>query len=104
MAKYRLITLVNPKEGREAEMNAWYDDAHTPDLLSIPGVTAAQRLQIRNALMPGEPLFRYMNIFEIEVDEPLAVMGEIRTGVESGKFSRSDAFDLVSMAIYEVRG
>ena len=97
MARYRLITLVNAKNGREAEMNDWYDNQHVPDLLTIPGVVAAQRFRVCNAVAPAEPLFRYMNVFEVEADDPMAVLAEIR---KSG-FPLVDAFELVSMAIYE---
>ena len=104
MAKYRLMTMVNAKAGREAEMNAWYEGQHVPDLLTVPGVTGAQRFRIRNALVPGEPLFRYVNMFEIDAEDPMAVMAEVRRRSESGEFPLSDAMELVSMGIYEALG
>lgn len=101
MAKYRLMTMVNAKPGREAEMNDWYDGQHVPDLLSVAGVTVGQRFRVRNPMVPAEPLFQYVNIFEIEADDPMAVMAEVFERTASGKFLLSDAFDLVSMAVYE---
>jgi len=101
VAKYRLITMVNPKEGREAELNEWYDGQHVPDLLTVPGVVSGQRFRVRNPMVPADPICRYMAVFEIDAEDPMPVMAEIRRRSESGEFPLIDAFELASMAIYE---
>ena len=38
-----LLTLTEPPPGMEEEFNAWYDDEHLPERLSIPGFRSARR-------------------------------------------------------------
>jgi len=38
-----LLTLTEPPPAMEEEFNAWYDEEHLPERLSIPGFRSAQR-------------------------------------------------------------
>ncbi len=44
MAKYNLIALTNPLEGRDDEFNDWYTNVHLADVLKLPGVTGGAAL------------------------------------------------------------
>ena len=38
-----LLTMTEPPPGMEEEFNAWYDEEHLPERLSIPGFRSARR-------------------------------------------------------------
>jgi len=39
MAKYKMVTLTNPVEGREEAYNDWYQNVHLPEVVAYKGVT-----------------------------------------------------------------
>ena len=97
MRKFSWIVMTNADPSHEGEFNAWYDDVHIGDLLRIPGVTAARRSVLSNVQMTmvGEELqladpetigarYKYLAIYELEADDPAALLEEIR------KRSRTD--------------
>ena len=43
MKRGLLLTLTEPPPAMEEEFNAWYDEEHLPERLSIPGFRSAQR-------------------------------------------------------------
>jgi hypothetical protein len=71
MAKYLLLVLSGPTEGEgdEATYNDWYDTIHLPDLLAIPGVTAARRYKLLSGNLPGYERWKYAAAYEIETDD-----------------------------------
>lgn len=88
MAEYQMIVLTNPVEGRDAEFNDWYDKVHLRDVGAVPGVTGARRFQ---AVPPGE--WKYAAIYQLDCDDPQAVMQEIMARWKTEKMPASDAFD-----------
>lgn len=70
MAKYNLIALTNPLEGRDDEFNDWYTNVHLADVLKLPGVIAAQRYRLADEQHRPKPLeWSYMAVYEIEIDD-----------------------------------
>ncbi|MGV8854965.1 MAG: hypothetical protein ACOH2L_09950 [Devosia sp.] len=68
MAKYNLIALTNPLEGRDDEFNQWYTDIHLADVLKLPGVKAAQRFGLAQTQhRPGPFEWKYMAVYEIDI-------------------------------------
>jgi hypothetical protein len=57
-----LLTLTEPPAGKEEEFNAWYDEEHLPERLSIPGFLSARRWVADCA--PGEG--KYLATYELE--------------------------------------
>lgn len=57
-----LLTLTEPPAGMEEEFNAWYDEEHLPERLSIPGFLSARRWVADCA--PGEG--KYLATYELE--------------------------------------
>jgi len=105
MGRHLLVVYTNPVEGEEDEYNKWYDETHLPDLLAIPGVVSAQRLQLTPIPGAGSgPNHKYLAIYEID-GEPEAVMAELGTRVGNGQISLSDAMDMsaMSMLMYTYR-
>jgi hypothetical protein len=106
MAKHMLVVFTNPVEGQEEKYNTWYDETHVPDLLRIPGVTSARRLElaaVQIAELPA-PEHKYLALYEIDGD-PGAVMEELNRGVGSGEIALSDALDSagIKVSVYTFR-
>jgi len=79
MASHFLLVQSNPKEGKDAEYNYWYDQVHLHDVIKIPGFVAAQRFSVSGRMNGEQPPFEYLAIYEIEaedVDEALARLSE----------------------------
>ncbi|TQN62445.1 hypothetical protein FLX27_05915 [Agrobacterium tumefaciens] len=96
MARYSLIVLTNPVEGREEEFNEWYSGRHLDDVLDLPGVVAAQRyrlaaLQRATASSP----YRYLAIYEVDTDDLAATVAALRdrAGTDAMPISDSMAQD-----------
>lgn len=89
MARYRQIVFTNPVEGREGEFNRWYDEVHLPEVLAVPGFLSATRYAVTQ---PGGdiPSHRYVAIYEMEADDPDAVLAEVGARVERGEIAISD--------------
>lgn len=89
MAKYNLIALTNPLEGRDDEFNDWYTNVHLADVLKLPGVTAAQRYRLADTQHRAGPLeWAYMAVYEIEIDDISRTLSALRAA------SGSDAMPL----------
>lgn len=63
-----LLTITEPPPGMEEEFNAWYDEEHLPERLSIPGFLSARRWE--RDCRPGEG--RYLATYELESAAVLA--------------------------------
>jgi hypothetical protein len=75
MAKYRLILMSEALPGQEEAYTKWSNDQHLPDIMRIPGVVGATRLQLHNS-EPDAP-GRFMAIFDCE--KPAAeIMAEMK--------------------------
>lgn len=93
MGKFKIVVLTNPTAGQEDEYNDWYTNRHLRDVVAIPGIRSAQRFKLMDA-MGFEHRHRYLAIYEIESDDPHAVIQELlsRRGTESMVIS--DALDM----------
>ena len=93
MSKGLLLVFTQPVSAdRAADYNDWYDNVHLHDLVAVQGVVSASRYQVSDTqLLPeatpdGPP---YLAIYEIEADDPAAVLAAIR----EGGFRPGDALD-----------
>src|SRR5947209_6745269 len=59
---------------REAAFNRWYTETHLPDLLTVPHVVSAQRFKLAGPPSAGEPADQYLALYELETDDPQAVV------------------------------
>ena len=85
MGKYTLVVLSNVTPGHdEDEFNKWYTEQPLGDVVAIPGFTQAQRFKIVGEPVAGSPVWNYYAPYEIETDDPQAVMDEMmrRVGTE----------------------
>jgi len=88
---------------KEDEYHRWYDEVHIPQLLErVPGIVRAARYL---ASPEGPPVSeRNLAIYEIEADDPAAVLREINKAAASGRLDFTSAMDASTppvMALYE---
>lgn len=100
MATHTLLVFSNPIEGREAEYNRWYDEQHLPDVLKVPGVSAAQRFRLGEGQKGDQ---RYLAVYELNTNDAAAVTGELAKRAGTDAMPMSDALDTRSlgMTVYE---
>jgi hypothetical protein len=102
MAKFKLVVLTEPKAGGEDEYNDWYTNQHLADVVAVPGFRSAQRFKLKDA-MGFEHRNRYLAIYEIESDDPQAVLAEMfrRRGTPGMVVSESLDLDKASAGLFE---
>ena len=94
MAKYHLIVMTNPVEGKEQEFNDWYDNQHIRDVLAVPGIVSAQRLKAADSQLGNRSSpYRYLAVYEVEVENLKDVIAAIVERGSTGRMPRSDAMD-----------
>ena len=104
MAKFTLVAISNPAEGREQECGPWYDSTHLPDMLSVPGVVTAQRFQLLRGA-PSKAFKSYLALYEIEAEDEQSAKAIINT-LNAANLPLSDALDVssVNLAVYQATG
>lgn len=90
MASHKLLVFSNPTEGKEDEFNKWYDEIHLGEVLMVPGIVRAQRFSVADVL-PGVTDHKYVAVYDVEADDPGAVMQALGAAVTT--MNMSDAFD-----------
>jgi len=91
MAKYKLVVMSKPVEGREADYNNWYQNVHLRDIVKC-GFKAAQRFRLAEDVANTKP-FPYMAIYEAEVDDPKVLIQKLMQGSSNGEIAMSDSLD-----------
>lgn len=105
MPRYKFMVMTRPVPGREDEYNHWYQNVHLPQLVQFPGVTAAQRYRAHTSAVEGEP-WPYLCVYELETDDPGALLGKITAAAGNNTIDISDAIDADSAyaVVYEEFG
>lgn len=92
MAKLKLLALTNAVPGREADFEAWYDEQHLSDILSLKGVKSAQRYKLV-AKLNGADQGANLALYDVECDDPAALLAEMGEVAASGRMAMTDAMD-----------
>jgi hypothetical protein len=99
MAKAILIVESRPSSpDRVDEYNDWYNDTHLPEVVALPGFVSAQRY----APADDGP---FVAVYEIDSDDPGAVVGSLGEAVGSGAVQMSDVLQMdppPSMRLYNL--
>ncbi|NML87629.1 hypothetical protein HHL26_00905 [Sphingobium sp. TB-6] len=95
MARYRLIAFTDPVAGGDQDYNDWYNKVHLADVVAIPGFMSAQRFVLK-AATAGEIRNRYVAIYDMETDDPMAVMAEVGRRAGTEQMFVSTALDAAS--------
>jgi hypothetical protein len=104
MGKYIVVVQTQPTQGQEKEYNRWYDHEHLADVCAIPGVVGGHRFQALPLSLGPEGL-PYLAIYEVETDDPAAVLAELRRRSAAKEMHVSPALDTASAVlwVYEKR-
>lgn len=62
----RMVVFTNPKEGRVAEYNKWYQEIHIPEVLAAGPFTSAQRYKFTDAQMIPDQEHTYAAVYEFK--------------------------------------
>ena len=88
--RHTYVVLTNAIANTDEEFNQWYDDIHLDDVLRVPGVIAAQRFRATDG--STEPVtYQYCALYEIESDNPVAVLEELKRRAGSDNMPLSPA-------------
>jgi hypothetical protein len=64
----------------EEEYDRWYREVHIPELLAVPGFSAARRYRVRKDLGHGETTKqRYLTVYDLEADDLAAPLNAMRS-------------------------
>lgn len=99
MPKFLMVVTSGAKDGRDQEYNEWYDSTHIHEICAIPGVKSGRRYDAIPATPNPQPA-PYLAIYEIEADDPAAVLGELGRRSQAGEMSMSDALDIETAKIW----
>lgn len=73
MPRYLFVVYTNPAPGREAEYNDWYDNRHLGDVLAVPGVKSARRLELCGPQVQDcEQPYKYLALYDVEAESEQA--------------------------------
>jgi hypothetical protein len=97
--KHVFLVLTNPVEGKDKEFNDWYSNQHIPDVVSVPGIVAAQRFKLADFQMGnGAPSpWKYLSIYEIESDDLKATFDGMNARVGTDQMVMTDSLDMTSV-------
>lgn len=96
MPKFKMLVFSNvAKGGDEANYNKWYNEQHIPDVCNVPGFTGAQRFKRKG----DEGVAQYLAIYEMEADDPDAVVAELTSRAGTDAMIMTDDIDLESATI-----
>ena len=101
MAKHTFLVLTNPVEGKEKEYNDWYTNQHVPDVVSVPGIVAAQRFRLSDFQMGDAPSpWKYLAIYEIDTDDVKATFADMQSRIGTDKMIMTDALDMQNLSTF----
>lgn len=106
MPRFLYAALSDPLPGREQDFEAWYDEVHLAQVVDVPGFVSAQRYAAVETC--DGPIQRRgtLVLYEIEAEDPAAVIAALRARRGTELLTPSDALDPRSMfaQVYEARG
>ena len=102
MRRFKMLVFSEPFEGLDDEFNAWYTNQHLGDLVALPGFTSAQRFTLHSVSM-GTTLNNYLAIYDVETDDPEAVIEHMFAVRDTAVMPMSPAFNIdpTSVMLYE---
>ena len=95
MAQHVMMVYSNAKPGRDADYMDWYKNVHLGEICQIPGVKSGHVYETIPA-SPAKPSTRYLAVYDLDVEDPMAVLAEIGRRGQAGEMNMSDAVDAAS--------
>ena len=96
-----LLVMSDATPGDDDAYNAWYDEVHLADVLSVPGFVAARRFVAVPSVHGELPASRYLAIYEIDADDLDAVQRAL--GAAAKGMDISPTIDRGSAVTYTYR-
>ena len=93
MAKFTMASLVNARAGAEAAFERWLGEIHLPDVVEHGGFIAARWLRLVDDLVPGQPAYRYLILYEGECADPARALDRLTAAHGAGLIRPSDTLD-----------
>lgn len=99
MSRFQFVILSQSKPGRADEYEQWYRDQHLPDVCRRPGVVSAQlhRIDFQKTYDLEAPQWTLMTIYEIEGEDPEAIVASIVSVSGTEAMPLSDALEKSGM-------
>jgi len=99
MRKFRMLVFSDPLKGGESDYNDWYSGRHLADIVAMRGFTGAQRFKLQSVPL-GECTNRYLAIYDMETDDPDAVVADMFSLRDTAAMPMSPAFDMSSVKVF----
>lgn len=99
MARYHYVVLSRSKPGHEEEYRQWYAEQHLPDVAREPGVVSAKLFapEMQRVYDLDAPEYVLMTMYELETDDPQALVDKIRARAGSESMPMTDVIDKSGM-------
>lgn len=99
MASYHYVILSRSKPGQEEEYRRWYAEQHLPDVRRQPGVVSAKLFapDLQRVYDIDAPDYVLMTIYELETDDPVALIDKLRAMSGSEEMPGTDTIDKSGM-------
>lgn len=78
---------------REDEYNDWYDQVHLGEVCAIDGVSGATRYELAG-VGGDDSTTKYLAVYQIEADDPQAVIDDIAVAAGDGRLNMSDVLQM----------
>lgn len=99
MARYTYAVLSTGAAGREEEFRTWYKEQHLNDVARMPGVVSARLLfphfQVSDGM--GVPQFSALALYELESEEPQAMIDAMFAKAGTDEMPLTDAMDMTGL-------
>ena len=99
MTRFTYAVLSRSLPGREEEFVAWYRDRHFGDVLRMPGVVGGKLVQLdfQRVYDLDAPQWTLLTLYELEGEEPAAIIDTIKAASGSDGMPMSDALTKAGM-------
>jgi hypothetical protein len=100
MARFTYAVLSRAVPGREEEFVAWYRDRHFGDVLRMPGVVGGKLVSLdfqRVYELDDAPQWTLLTLYELDGDDPEAIIDSIKAASGSDAMAMSDALTKAGM-------
>ena len=99
MARYQYMILSRAKLGREEEYRRWYAERHLVDVARQEGVISARLFapDVQRVYDLDAPDYVLMTLYELETDDPQAMVDRIRAMSGSAEMPDTDSIDKSGM-------
>lgn len=93
MVKFVMASLVNASPGADEAFAQWHSDVHMPEVVENGGFIKARRLKLVNDLIPGQPSYQYLILYEGECEDPARALDDLNAAHAAGKIQSSNTLD-----------